>query len=617
MTRAEVLRRWSLQNRIRLFQAVATAVFALLLLSFWEIQVVNTEHYRERAELNRIKVLPITAARGNILDRHGRVLAQSRFSLSAVIDPGIAAAENVPAIAGGLGLDVDRLRKRLVDARDFGGSQKIVLKDNLSASDLSFLQSRRSELPEIDLVDGMRRLYPESAVAVHALGYVGEISKSELNLREYLFHDFGSQIGKSGIEREYDRWLTGVDGSLQYLVDTTGRELTTVGIVESVSGNSLHLTLDLDLQAVAELGLEGRKGAVVAVDPRNGEVLVMASAPVYDPNKFVTGFTSEEWLELNSDPRTPMLNRAIQGTFAMGSVFKPIHGLAGLEAGIAAPDFRVNCSGGLPFEGRYFRCHKRGGHGVVDLRRAIAVSCDVYFYQLGHRLGIDSLSRYARVAGLGARTLVDLPDEVPGLVPSVRWKVRQTLQPWHPGETIVVAIGQGAMSVTPLQAAHAIGGLAMGGVWHRPHLVSHQQRALIDPGSRPPPPRTVPIAQAHRETLRQAMWDVVNSGGTGGQARLAGVDVCGKTGTSQRVSNELRLKAQREDFEDDAWFVGFAPCESPEIVVAALLENGKYSYYAAALVRDLMQVWLAGREASPPADADGTLALSLGGGATP
>ena len=613
MTWAQKPQRQSLNNRVVQFQVVSTIVFLLLLLAFWDIQVANNEYYRQRAEQNRIKTLPVPAARGNILDRHGRVLAQSRIALSAMIDPALTSVESLPEIARGLGLDIEHLRLRLADASEYGKSEHIVLKENLSAADLAFLHAHRSEFREIDIVEGMRRQYPETAVAVHAMGYVGEVSKSELNLREYLLYDYGAEIGKSGIERQYDRWLSGDNGSVQFLVDSFGRQLATVGLVESVPGNNLRLTIDLDLQAVAELGLEDRKGAVVALDPRNGEILALASAPVYDPNKFVVGFTNEEWSELNSDPRTPMLNRATQGTFAMGSVFKPIHGLAGLESNQAGSDFRVHCSGGMPFGGRYFRCHKRGGHGTVDLRRAIAVSCDVYFYQLGHKLGIDTLARYARTAGLGARTLVDLPDEVPGLVPSVRWKIRRTLQPWYPGETIVVAIGQGAMSLTPIQAAHSIGGLAMGGVWHRPHLVSHQQRSVIDPGSRPAAPRTVPIETEHFEVLRQAMWDVVNGGGTGGQARLAGVDVCGKTGTSQRVSNDLRLKANREDFEDDGWFVGFAPCRSPEIVVAALLENGKHSYYAAAVVRDVLQVWMLGRQQEPPPDLDGTLALSIGG----
>ena len=613
MTWAHQPQRRSLSSRIVQFQVVSTSVFLLLLLSFWEIQVVNNDYYRGRAEENRIKTLPVPAARGNILDRHGRVLAQSRIALSAMIDPALASPDSLPRIARGLGLDVDNLQRRIADASEYGKSEHIVLKENLSAADLAFVHAHRSDFREIDLVEGMRRQYPETAVAVHAMGYVGEVSKHELNQREYLLYDYGAEIGKSGIERQYNRWLSGQNGSLQFLVDSLGRQLATVGLVESAPGNNLRLTIDLDLQAVAELGLEDRKGAVVALDPRNGEILAMASAPVFDPNKFVVGFTSKEWRALNSDPQTPMLNRAIQGTFAMGSVFKPIHGLAGLEAGEAGTDFQAHCSGGMPFGGRYFRCHKREGHGTVDLRRAIAVSCDVYFYQLGHKLGIDTLARYARMAGLGAKTFVDLPDEVPGLVPSVRWKIRQTLQPWHPGETIVVSIGQGAMSLTPVQAAQAIGGLAMGGVWHRPHVVSYQQRSLIDPTSRPAQPRTVPLDAEHLETLRQAMWDVVNGGGTGGQARVKGLDVCGKTGTSQRVSNDLRLRANREDFEDDAWFVGFAPCRDPEIVVAALLENGKKSYYAAALVRDVMQVWLLNRRGVRSTEPDGTLARSTGG----
>ena len=243
----------------------------------------------------------------------------------------------------------------------------------------------------------------------------------------------------------------------------------------------------------------------------------------------------------------------------------------------------------------------------MGLIEAIALSCDVYFYRLGNRLGIETLARYASLAGLGQRTLVDLPEEVPGLVPSIRWKVRQTLQPWYPSETIVVSIGQGAMSVTPIQAAHAIGGLAMGGVWHRPHIVPHRHRAEIDPRSRPAAPRRWSIDPQHMEVLGKGMWTVVNGAGTGRQAHLSEIDVCGKTGTSQRVSNDLRLKAKREDFEDDAWFVGFAPCRSPEIVVAVLLENGKHSYYAAAVARDILQAWWLNREAEMSNDSDRTL----------
>ena len=592
---------------IAYFQVIATGAFALLLLSFWEIQVVNGEYYRRQAEQNRIKSLPVPAPRGMVFDRYGRALALSRVVQSALINPVTAKPENLERIATGLGLDPARLQERLRNAAEFGKTEHIALKDNLSAADKAFIRAHRREFQEIDLIEGMRRQYPSTGVAVHAVGYVGEVSKSELNMREFLLYDYGAEIGKSGVERQYNEWLAGEDGKVLFLVDSRGRRLETVGLQRSVHGRNLTLTIDLDLQAVSELGIEGRKGAVVALDPRNGEILAMASSPVFDPNGFVAGLTNGEWQAITGDPYTPLLNRSIQGTWAMGSVFKPIHGLAGLEAGVVGPDFQVNCPGGMQFGSRYFRCHKRGGHGTVGLVEAIALSCDVYFYRLGNRLGIETLARYASLAGLGQRTLVDLPEEVPGLVPSIRWKVRRTLRPWHPIETIVVSIGQGAMSVTPIQAAHAIGGLAMGGVWHRPHIVSLRHRAEIDPRSRPAAPRRWRIDPQHMEVLGKGMWTVVNGAGTGRQARLSGIDVCGKTGTSQRVSNDLRLKAKREDFEDDAWFVGFAPCRSPEIVVAVLLENGKHSYYAAAVARDVLQAWWLNREAELSNDSDRTL----------
>lgn len=601
------------RRRLSLFQAFATAVFVGLLGSFWQIQLIDHQSYREQARQNRVRTLPIAAARGNILDRHGRPIADSEIALTAIIDGAKTSAANLARIASGLGLDVDRVRRTLQDASAHGRFEHIVLKHHLSQRDLAFLQARRNSFREVDLVEGMRRRYPAEQVAVHATGYIGTASRQELAMREFLLLDFGSEIGKSGIERQYNRWLAGTDGSVQLLVDSAGRSIDTLGKVDSLPGNNLRLTIDLDLQAVSELGLAGRKGAVVALDPRNGEILAMASGPSFDPNQFVAGFEDADWRALNSDPATPLLNRAIQGTWAIGSVIKPIIGLAGLQTGAAGPDFKAHCAGGLSYGGHYFRCHKRGGHGTVGLVQAIAQSCDVYFYQLGVKLGIDVLGRYARLAGFGERTNVDLPNEVPGLVPSVRWKVRRSLQPWRPGETVVVSIGQGAMATTPIQAAHAIGGLAMGGVWHQPRIVPDDQMRLIDPDYEPPRPRVAVIDRAHVATLREAMWQVVNGYGTGRQARLTGIDVCGKTGTAQRVSNELRLRSGRADFEDDAWFVGFAPCSSPEIVVAALLENGAHSYYAAAVVRDLLQVWLLNRPPASLTDSSKTLAQSLAG----
>lgn len=598
----------TVDTNILWFQIAATVVVLALLFAFWEIQVRNNAQYSAQAERNRIKTLPIRAARGNILDRRRRVLAQSRLALTAIIDLQGTGPGNLPRIAQGLGLDLEQVRERVRDAEEFGNSEYVVLKENLSVSELAFLEARRSELREIHLIETMQRQYAETGVAVHAVGYVGEVSKSELNQREFLLHRYGAEVGKSGIERQYDDWLAGRNGSLQILVDSRGRQLEILGQIEPVPGNNLQLTLDLDLQAVAELGLEGRKGSVVALDPRNGEVLAMASSPVYDPNKFVAGLAGREWVALNADPATPMLNRAIQGTWAPGSVYKPIIALAGLEHGLAGDDFQAHCRGGLGFGGHYFRCHKRGGHGTVRLQQAIAQSCDVYFYLLGHKLGVDTQAEYSLRAGLGRKTNIDLPNELTGLVPTVEWKVREFRESWQPGDTIVVSIGQGALTATPLQLAHAIGGLAVGGVWRQPRLVSDGQLEQVRPGMRPPPPRREPLAPEHRAILREAMWTVVNGAGTGGQARLADIDVCGKTGTSQRVSDQLRRAANRPEFEDDALFVGYAPCAEPEIVVAVLLENRKASYYAAALARDVLQAWLLTRRAGEPADLDGALA---------
>ena len=584
-------RRAALEIRVLVFRAVSASVCIVLLLAFWGIQVAS-DSYRERAEDNSTESHPIPAARGTVRDRDGNLIAGSSMRISAQIESGEATPDLLRKVADRLRTGPGHIGRLLDQAPSLAPYEHLVVKQDLQLSDLAYLNANREEFPQVKLVEEFRRHYGRERVAVHAVGYVGRASRQDLARREFLLVEFGAEIGKSGIERQYNHWLAGKPGRRRTEVDTYGRATKELDEERPEPGHDLQLTIDGHLQAVAELGLSGRKGAAVAIDPRTGEVLVMASAPSFDPNGFATGMVHDDWARLNSDPSTPLLNRAIQGTWAMGSVFKPIVGLAGLENNIAGPSFTATCKGGSAIGGRYFRCHKREGHGTVDLERAIALSCDVYFYTLGLRLGIETLSKYAEAAGLGRKTGVDLPGEASGLVPSAEWKARRSLQPWFPGDTAVVSIGQGAMAVTPLQAVHAIGGLAAGGVWHRPRLVSDEVRREMDENWRAPKPRTAHIDPEHLRTLRSSMWEVVNGGGTGGQARLAGEDVCGKTGTSQRVSNSLRIRSGRADFEDDAWFVGFAPCDSPEIVAGVLIENGKSSSLAAAVVRDILQAWL-------------------------
>lgn len=362
---------------------------------------------------------------------------------------------------------------------------------------------------------------------------------------------------------------------------------------ESEPGRDLQLTVDLDVQAVAELAMEGRKGAVVALNPRNGEVLAMVSRPAFDPNEFTGRISSREWNKLMVDPDKPLLNRAIQAQFAPGSTFKPIMTLAGLETGTIDPSFSVTCPGGATFYGRYFKCHAT--HGRVDLHRAIVLSCDTFFYTVGNKLGIDNIAKYAEMAGLGKKTGIDLPHEAEGLVPSTKWKIRTYREKWYAGETISVSIGQGALTITPIQLAQSVAGIVAGGVWSTPHLVKENA---------PERARKETISIDTVNTIVYGMYGVVNEGGTAARARLADLQICGKTGSAQLISNDA-LKANKalgQSLPDNAWFIGFAQRESPEIVVSVLFEGGKHGNFAAPIARDIIKAYFdkKARNAPPP-----------------
>ncbi|MGH9658355.1 MAG: penicillin-binding protein 2, partial [Bryobacteraceae bacterium] len=469
-------------GKVALFQYLAVGVFLFLITGFWDLQVRNPELYNERAERNRIKSVPVLAPRGKILDRDGRVIVDNHSSFSVILSRENLKLDNLRPIADGLNLNYEDLAARF---RRFDRTRPkyvpMTVKEGLSAADLAFIESHRDPefFPELEILHEQRRLYPRNQLAAHLLGYTGEVSESELDQAEFARHDQGAIVGKFGIERQYNEHLTGVDGQRRVIVDNLGRERQLIAQKDSVAGKNLLLTIDLDLQVVADLAMENKKGAVVALDPRNGEVLAMVSRPAFDPNQFAVRIQSAEWRRLVSDPGTPLLNRAIQAQFAPGSTFKPIMLLAGLETGAIDDGFSVRCGGGATFFGHYHSCWIKGGHGAVGVHRGMVQSCDVFFYNVGNRLGIDKIAFYAETSGFGRKTGIDLPQEKEGLVPSTQWKIRAFRQKWYPGETISVSIGQGALTVTPLQLAHAIGGLAMGGAWYRPHLV--RQAALEEP----------------------------------------------------------------------------------------------------------------------------------------
>jgi penicillin-binding protein 2 len=573
-------------GKIAFFQYVTVVILLFLVAGFWDLQVRQHEENLELSDRNHIKSVPVLAPRGKILDRDGRVIVDNSPAFRLLLSRENLKQEHLAAIAEGLNLDYDDLVARVKRYETRPKYEPIVIKQELTAAELAFVESHRDQtsFPEMEVIQAQRRLYPKNGLAAHAIGYVGEISEPELNSPDFAKYSQGDIIGKAGLERQYNESLMGIDGQRRVMVDNMGRERQVLDLKEATPGKPLQLTLDLDLQVVAELAMENKRGAVVAINPRNGEVLAMVSRPAFDPNVFAGRIRSADWKEIVENPFNPLMNRAIQAQLAPGSTFKPFVAIAALETGSIDPGFHVSCGGGASFYGRFFKCHQRGGHGSVELHKALIQSCDVFFYNAGNRMSIDQIWEYATMAGLGQRTNVDLPHEAEGLIPSSKWKLRTQRQKWYAGETISVAIGQGAVQVSPIQLAHAVGGLAMGGVWFRPHLVKDATTGE--------PARKANWNPENVQRVLDGLYGVVNEGGTGARARMPNIELCGKTGTAQLASNDLlRAMKAHEVLKDNAWFVGFAPKNNPEIVVAALFESGEHGNLAAPIVRDIVKAY--------------------------
>ena len=574
--------------RINFVAYVIVAALLVLVFGFWNAQIVQVSYYQQRAEQNRVKEIPLLAPRGRIYDREHRILADNRPSYNIIL-----IRENSPhttdqtaeMLSAGISMSKEEVLERVtrsIKRRD-PQFRPIVLKEDVAVGDIAYVKAHRYELPEISVELQPRRRYLEGELAAHALGYVGEVTETELTMPEFVNFKSGDQIGKTGLEREYNNVLVGKDGFKRVVVNSFGREMGQLEEEPYVPGNDLVTTIDLDLQHAAEEVVGDHAGAVVALDPRTGEILAMVSKPAYDPNLFATRMSASEWNNLITDPRKPMQNRAIQSHFSPGSVFKVFMAAAGLEAGTLNPLHAVYCPGYATFYGHTFACDKHEGHGTLSLHNAIVSSCNVFFYDVGNELGISRISQYATMMGLGRKTGVDLPSEDAGLIPSEAWKQRVYKAKWYAGETISVAIGQGYVSVTPIQAAWAMAGLTTGGRLRQPHLVNpHDLKKLGLPAGEIVE-EDYPIHASTVDIVTTAMWGVVReTGGTGYRAKIEGFDVAGKTGTAQVVGKQANLKGQA--YKDNAWFVGFAPYRNPEIVVAAFVENGGWGAEAAAPV---------------------------------
>ena len=598
--------------RLTAAQYIILAIFLVLAYGLWRLQVMQSDYYSLAAEKNRIRNVPVLAPRGKILDREGRTIVDNYPSFSALLlrDSSRDLAADADLIAQGLHLDPNEVRTRIRRFASMPQYQPIFLKEDITPDELQFIEAHRNELPELDTIMSHRRLYPRNGFMAHLIGYVGEVSEDMLNQPQFELYSAGDVVGISGVERQYNTLLMGQNGSRQALVDSHGREVGRLGETEAVPGKQLKLTVDIDLQIAAEEALEGKNGAIVAMDPRTGEILAMVSGPSFDPNDFAVHVSRDQWNKLVTDPDKPLLNKAIQAQLAPGSTFKIIMGTAGLQEGIAQ-DMHVICNGGAEFYGRYFKCWisaRHQTHGLVDIYKGVYQSCDVFFYTLAEKLGIERIAKYATMLGLGQKTGIDLPQEASGVMPSEEWKVRNFKQKWFAGETISVGIGQGAVAATPIQMARAFAAIASGGHMVRPHVTNPTD---LPPGviqaSGVPDEVTIPLDPKNWEIITDAMAQVVSPVGTAALSQIKDVDMAGKTGSAQTISNMLKAKMSASEkllHKDNGWFVGVEPRRNPEIVVCGLYEEGEHGDKTARVVAQVIKAFVEKKRRNPAKMAD-------------
>jgi penicillin-binding protein 2 len=584
-----------IERRVASAALCVMGIWLVLLVRLFYLQVVQGDEYRISAKRNSVRTHHVKATRGIILDRTGEILVDSRPSFDVLVVPHetqelVQTLERIARLAG---LDAGAVREHFGEPRGRARFQALEVAKDLSRDAQARVLSRLWALPGVLSQVTPVRDYRFGNSAAHVLGRLGEISAAQLESRRYQGYQRGNVIGTEGVERFLDSDLRGRDGGKNLLVDAHGRELELLGAVEPQPGKNVVLTLDHRLQRVAEAALDeaGKAGAVVALDPRNGEVLVLASRPSFDPDRFAVGIDHAEWSTLRNDPRTPLHNRALQGQYPPGSTYKLMTALAGIEEGVIDADWEVECTGSFRLGRRRYRCWKKGGHGRVELHRALVESCDVFFYKTGLAVGVDRLAYYARAMGLGVPTGIDLGPEAPGLVPTSRWKEQRFAEPWIEGETVSLAIGQGFNLLTPIQLAAVYAAVGNGGTRYRPFVV----RRIEDPHGqvlRETQPKVLgklPISSPALERVRRALRGVVHDPhGTGWVMRRlpGGVEAAGKTGTAQVIELAPDPPPDEEDIpeahRDHAWFVTYVPAEKPRIVVTVLVEHGGHGGSAAA-----------------------------------
>ncbi|TXT27132.1 MAG: penicillin-binding protein 2 [Gallionellaceae bacterium] len=601
--------------RLALSLGFVLVMLLLLLARFVYLQVVKHSHYQTLAENNRISVVPIVPNRGLILDRNGVVLAHSYSGYTLEITPSKigdleATIEQLAQIVEIQPKDRKRFKKLLAERRDF---ESLPIRNRLSDEEVARFAAQRYRFDGVDIKARLFREYPYRELTSHLIGYIGRINESDIQQLEederaanYRGSDY---IGKTGIEQSYETELHGKTGIEQVEVDAGGRGVRVLSRTAPVSGNDLVLTLDAKLQEIADRAFGNYRGALVAIDPNNGEVLAFVSRPGYDPNLFIDGIDEQSWSELNNSPDVPLNNRALRGQYPPGSTIKPFMALAGLHYGKRSPAYTISDPGyfTLPGSAHHYRDWKKGGHGSVDLFKSIVVSCDTYYYGLATELGIDNMHAHLSQFGFGKKTGIDLEGEVTGLLPSQEWKQRRYQQKWYAGDTVSAGIGQGYDLVTPTQLAYATAILANDGTGYRPHLV-RQVRRVGDNGAalqEAPPDHNSKPNPEHIALVKRAMAAVMQPGGTAAAAGAgAPYGIAGKTGTAQVIGmkqGEQYIESQvQERYRDHAWFIAFAPVDKPKIALAVLAENGGHGGSTAApIARKVLDYYLLGKVPQP------------------
>lgn len=570
---------------------VVLAAFTILFARLFYLQVVEGREYRRLSEINSIRLHDIDAPRGLIFDRQGRMLVDNRpsFDLHIILKDAKPLDDTLDRLCRITGLAVTDLKERIRANRKRGGYTPILLKEDIGRDLLAAIEVQKYDLPGVMVNISPRRHYLHADRAAHLLGYMGEISQNELRNLNGSGLKSGDFIGKYGIEKAYEDLLRGRRGGQQVEVNATGQVVRVINSVEAIPGQNIVLTIDHDTQIAAENALAGWAGAVVAVDPNNGEIIAMASSPTFDPNMFVVGMSRDQWNALATNPYRPLENKAVQAEYPPASTYKIVTAMAGLEEKVIDPETTFFCPGHYRYGNRVYRCWKRSGHGEVDLTHAITESCDVYFYQVGEAVGIDRLAHYASACGLGALTGIDLGQEAKGIVPTSNWKLKRFGEPWQGGETLSVAIGQGFNLVTPLQMATMIAAVGNGGIRYKPQLVKRMVSVenTVTYEAQPEVIGRIPISAETMEHVRRGLWSAVNhQKGTAYRSRIKDLDFSGKTGTAQVVSrppdNVVDQEQIDEMLKDHAWFVAYAPSQEPSIAVAVMVEHGEHGSSAAA-----------------------------------